>query len=554
MEFRPDHHAEVPHLDLLSWLFADVEVDREKPIFIDTVDESQRLNIHQAVALIRKLIAGLRTIGLKVGDAVCLHAFNHILYSSLYLGIVGAGGCVVGSNPAYASLELEHLLQTTNSKYIIIESDLLDKALPAILSADIPASHIFVFSPGECEDPPVGLRTWEYLLQHGEQDWIQFNNASIAKSTAAALLLTSGTTGLPKAAVISHYAHVAVGVSTEFLEKKKPYDVSYLLSIPQFHSFSVPFVHIAAFRPGRTIYIMRRFDPVRFAKYIHRYQITDTAVVPPMLASLVDSEDASRQLASLRVVYCAGSPLSPVLHRRILSVLHSDAVVTQVWGMTETGWISTFCWPEKDVTGSVGRLVPNMEARVIDGHGNEALAEGVTGEIYVRGPTIMNGYLANPTATADALQDGWLKTGDIGYFEGGKIYIVDRSKELIKVRGWQVSPSELEATLLLHPAILDVAVVGVAMSDEYPGDQLPRAYVVVRPGQCLSERDVEEFVACRMARYKALDGGVVFVTSIPRNGSGKILRRLLSEKMGAERIVAGTVSSMAADRAVEVGT
>lgn len=287
------------------------------------------------------------------------------MYSAIYLGIVGAGGCFVGSNPGYTTAELKHLFSTTNSKYFIIEADLFDKVLPVLLETGTHASRIFIFDTQDFPQPEVGFRSWEFLLQHGERDWVPFEDESTARSTTAALLSTSGTTGPSKAAAISHYAQVASGVSMQS-SIEKPYSVRRLISIPQFHAFAAPIVHISPLKFGYTTYIMRRFDLNMFMRYVDRYEITETAVVPPIIATLVNECTSTHALQTLRLLWCAGSPLSTVLNERMYQQLHKDAIISQVWGMTELGWVSTFDWPEKDWSGSVGKLLPNMEARFVE--------------------------------------------------------------------------------------------------------------------------------------------------------------------------------------------
>ena len=208
--------------------------------------------------------------------------------------------------------------------------------------------------------------------------------------------------------------------------------------------------------------------------------------------------------------------------------------------VTESCCIATmFYHPEDDDTGSVGRLIPNCEVKLIDGEGNDVSAYDVRGEMCIRGPTITSGYFENPKANAESFDsDGYYKSGDIMYCDkkSKKWYIVDRKKELIKVRGFQVAPPELESVLLSHPLIVDVAVIGVKHPSERDVE-LPRAYVVrssVPEGQSLDEKTVKDYCSVRLAKYKELTGGVRFVDSIPKTASGKILKRILREESKAE--------------------
>lgn len=206
-----------------------------------------------------------------------------------------------------------------------------------------------------------GFKCWKRLLRHGEHDWIRISNEMAAKSTIAVLKLTSGTTGLPKAAATSHHALVAAGVAMRSSEKR-PYEVSRLISLPLFHSFGASFVQISAFHYNEPTYIMRRFSAEGFIQALKRFKITETAVVPAMLASIIRQRIPPDMLRSLRRIWCAGSPLSPRLSKAMYELLHEDAVISQIWGMTEFGRITSSEWHEED-DGSVGKLLPNTEAR-----------------------------------------------------------------------------------------------------------------------------------------------------------------------------------------------
>ncbi|KAK0973524.1 hypothetical protein LTR54_017331 [Friedmanniomyces endolithicus] len=246
----------------------------------------------------------------------------------------------------------------------------------------------------------------------------------------------------------------------------------------------------------------------------------------------------TQSLKSIRQATCGAAPLDKEQQARFKDLLAEDAQVTQVWGMTETTCITTmFRWPEDDVSGSVGMLVPHMEAKLVDDDGNNISAYDTRGEICIRGPCVIPGYFENGVAnSASFLPGGWFKTGDVAFCDGRtlKWYIVDRKKELIKVRGFQVAPIELESVLLSHPGIDDAAVIGVHILRE--DGELPRAYIVRRPGigDTLTAEDIRVYMSQKLANYKRLNGGVRFVESIPKNATGKILKRVLKEEAQAE--------------------
>lgn len=317
--------------------------------------------------------------------------------------------------------------------------------------------------------------------------------------------------------------------------------MSRVVATPVFHAAAAPTTHIGALRGGYPTFIMRRFDLNNFLITTEKYDITDAILVPPIaVAILMNPYTKTRPfLKKLKGAGCGAAPLGRDVQAKFHELMDPEAPLTQVWGMTETSCIATcFPYPEHDDTGSVGRLIPNLEAKLIDLDGNNISAYGVRGELCVRGPTVTPGYYKNSEANATSFDsDGWYKTGDVAYCDEAtrKWYIVDRRKELIKVRGFQVAPAELESVLLLHPHIIDVAVIGI----KEPGtdDELPRAYIVRRPtaeGKKLSEEDVKAYVSERLAKYKSLTGGVRFVDSIPKNPTGKILKKVLKEEASKE--------------------
>jgi len=294
---------------------------------------------------------------------VCVHAFNSILYPILYYGIIGAGGVFVGSNPAYKTLELERLISITESKFFITEAGLLDIVLPATKAA-ISLTKTFVLGTDSAEGNLNSCRHWSDLLQHGEKDWLRINDEETAKSTIAVLQSTSGTTGLPKVAASSHYALVASGIGMRE-STVKPYAVTRLISLPLFHSFGASFVQISAFHYGETTYIMRRFNVEEFLGALQQFKISEIAVVPAMLTSIIRQRISPLALRTLRRIWCAGTPLSGELRKATYGFLHEDAIISQVWGMTEFGRITSSDHSDRGDNGSVGRLLPNVEARYI---------------------------------------------------------------------------------------------------------------------------------------------------------------------------------------------
>jgi acyl-CoA synthetase (AMP-forming)/AMP-acid ligase II len=385
---------------------------------------------------------------------------------------------------------------------------------------------------------PQGYKSWQSLLTHGERDWPRFNDLETCRTTPAARLFSSGTTGLPKAATLTHYNFIAQHTLVhEYADK--PYTASRIFCIPMFHASSVPTAHTSALRAGTPTYVLRRFELEPLLASIEKFGITELAVVPPIVVAMLMSPATKKySLKSIKAASCGAAPLAKETQQRFRELLSPDATVTQVWGMTETSCVASMIhYPGDDTTGSVGKLLPCVDAKLVDDEGKDISDYDVRGELCVRGPTIIPGYFENPKANAESYDgDGYFHTGDIAYLsaETGFWYIVDRKKELIKVRGFQVAPPELEAVLLSHPNIIDAAVIGVKDATDKDVEH-PRAYVVARPGAPKpTEQEVKDFLNGKLAKYKALTGGVVFLEAIPKNPSGKILKRMLREMVEAE--------------------
>lgn len=431
-------------------------------------------------------------------------------------------------------------------------------------TVNIPTSRLFILDAPDEAPPRMPFETpdlltysyqsqsWRTLLCHGTAPWTRFDSPALSKETTAAFFFSSGTTGLPKATQITH-ANLVAQHTLVYTPHPRPYHISAVLCIPLFHIGIGPLTHVSMLKDGRTAYIMRRFELESFLKLHAQFQVTECLIVPPIvnaivMSGLADPTDRRYRegcsLRSLRHGLVGAAPLGPVMQRRLQSLMAPGATLGQLWGMTEITCIVTHVRPgtkseDVDYFGSVGTPVPNLELKIVDEDGKDVShVPEVRGEICVRGPTVMKGYFENEEANREAFDDeGYIRSGDIGYVDSktGLWYIVDRRKELIKVRGFQVAPPEIEGVLLSHPGIADAAVIGVKMRVEggpagYEWDERPRAYVVRKAGTVqVQEEEVKDWVLARLARYKTLDAGVRFVDAIPRNASGKILKRILRD-------------------------
>jgi 4-coumarate--CoA ligase len=310
----------------------------------------------------------------------------------------------------------------------------------------------------------------------------------------------------------------------------------------------LPQVLVSAIKEGREMYIMRRFDLVPYLKYHAKYKLTETFMVPPMVVSIVMSGLADEKSpnydpsCSLRTVMngtVGAAPCSADMQQRFHALLNKDATFSQVWGMTETTSMAAIVpWDVarkmgrgemNEGWGNVGKPLPGNQMKLIDENGNDVTESG-RGELCVKGPTVVKGYYENEAGTKASWDDeGYFKTGDVIRIDPktGLLYVTERVKELIKVRGFQVAPAELEGELTAHPEIVDAAVIAKQGDND---SELPKAFIVRRNGAKLNEQQVQAYMKERLAGYKQLTGGVVFVDEIPKSASGKILRRVLREQ------------------------
>jgi 4-coumarate--CoA ligase len=308
-----------------------------------------------------------------------------------------------------------------------------------------------------------------------------------------------------------------------------------------FHVSNVPRAHTSPLRGGMKTYVMRRFELESWLRNIQRFQITEANMVPPMVIQVINSPLTKKySLSSIRNSWVGAAPLAAEPQARYKALLRPDTPFNQVWGMSETSCIATMVhYPEHDPTGSVGRFLPNHDAKLVDDEGRDITDFDVAGELCVRGPLIVKGYFNNLDANKLAWdRDGYFHTGDVAMrkSDNGLWYIVDRKKELIKVRGFQVAPAELEGVLLSHSDVSDAAVIGVTAGGAAgeQGTELPRAYIVLKQGSQVKEADVQAYMRKRLAGYKQLVGGVKFVDAIPKNASGKILKKDLKQMASLE--------------------
>lgn len=353
----------------------------------------------------------------------------------------------------------------------------------------------------------------------------------VEQSDCAAILFSSGTTGRVKGVELTHRNFIST-ISGFYHIRRREEDPVHSISlffIPMFHVFGF-FMLFRCAAIGETLVVMERFDFEKMLAAVERYRVTYMPVSPPLVVALAKS-DLTRKydLGSLRLLGSGGAPLGKEVSESFTARFPGIEVI-QGYGLTETGGAATrMVEPEEtERYGSVGKLSENLEAKIVDPTSGEALPPNQQGELWLRGPTIMRGYVGDGEATAGTLdQDGWLKTGDLCYFDSdGFLYIVDRLKELIKYKAYQVPPAELEHLLQGHPEIADAAVV--PYPDEEAGE-IPMAFIVRKPESNITAQQVMEFIAKQVSPYKKIRR-VAFINAIPKSPAGKILRRELSKQ------------------------
>ncbi|EDV24441.1 uncharacterized protein TRIADDRAFT_56240 [Trichoplax adhaerens] len=486
---------------------------------INTVDgiTGRYITFGQFRDQIRRFGSYLMQNGFRKGDCLAIYSTNVLEYAAVYIGTLYAGGVVTTSNPLYTVRELKHQFDITEAKYVVTNPEFVDNVEE--ICKLVPIKERFII--GELD----GFTSIRNILED-DRLTIRLPARTMAEDVAA-VPFSSGTTGLAKGVCLTHRNIVTAcqaAVSPEQFLLKDP--EIFLCVLPLYHIFGMIVCMLAPIYFGVTVIMLPRFDPQVFLKCVEKYKVTYAPLVPPLVAffakhPMVDKYDISSMWRSS----CGAAPLSKELQQAAEKRLKIK--ILQGYGMTETTG-SGHLNPYNSIRhGSVGHLIPFMKCKVIDVLTGETLGPYKEGEILLKGAMIMKGYLKNEKATQNTIdKDGWLHTGDIGYYDSDEFfYVVDRVKELIKYKAFQVAPAELEALLMTHDNVMDAAVIGVP--DEDCGE-LPKGIVVVKPGA--SAKDILEFVNKKVSPQKKLRGGIEFVKEIPKSASGKILRRVLKER------------------------
>jgi acyl-CoA synthetase (AMP-forming)/AMP-acid ligase II len=522
MIFRsPYPDVQIPNVPLTPFVLRHATRLADKPAIVDGLT-GHGFTYGELAAAVRTVASALAERGLRKGDVLAIYAPNSPEYAVAFHAVVSLGGIVTTVNPAATSEELAYQLNDAGAAYLLTASESLDRAVAA--AAQSPVRELFVF--GDIQ----GYTSFSTLLVGaGVLSDVQIDPSH----DLAALPYSSGTTGLPKGVMQTHANLVANVAQLAGSQTVSEHDTLIGL-VPFFHSYGLTVLMNYALAVGATIVTLPRFEIEQFLQTVESYGVTFAPLAPPTMVTLakhpaVDNFDLSR----LQVIVSGGAPLGVDVTNACRTRVGCH--VKQGFGLTEASPVTHICPTglAESKTGSIGQLLANTECRIVDPESAVELGPDQPGELWIRGPQIMKGYLNRPEATELAITpDGWLRTGDLGFADSdGFFTIVDRLKEMIKYKAHQVAPAELEAMLLSHPAVADAAVI--PSPNEETGE-VPKAYVVLRGDA--TEDELMAYVAARVAPYKKIRR-LEFIDQIPKSASGKILRRILVERERAAMLV-----------------
>nr|AFG26323.1 4-coumarate-CoA ligase [Cinnamomum osmophloeum] len=515
------------HIPLHSYCFQNIHHFADRPCIIDgaTGDIFTYADVELTS---RKVAAGLHHLGVEKGDVIMILLPNCPEFVFAFLGASYRGATTTTANPFYTPQEVSKQAKACNACVVITQSQYVDKLRDLMQESDVKVV---------CIDKAV--EGCMHFSELAEADESELPEVDISPDDVVALPYSSGTTGLPKGVMLTHkglitsVAQQVDGDNPNLYFKKE--DVVLCL-LPLFHIYSLNSVLLCGLRVGAAILIMQKFDIVALMELVQKYKVTIAPFVPPIVLAIAKSPEVDRyDLSSIRTVMSGAAPMGKELED-ILRAKIPNAKLGQGYGMTEAGPVLSMCLafakePFEIKSGSCGTVVRNAELKIVDPETGASLPRNQAGEICIRGSQIMKGYLNDPEATKMTIdKEGWLHTGDIGFVDDDdEIFIVDRLKELIKYKGFQVAPAELEAMLITHPNVADAAVV--PMKDVLAGE-VPVAFVVKSNSSNITEEEIKQFVAKQVVFYKRINR-VFFVDSIPKAPSGKILRKDLRARLAA---------------------
>lgn len=481
------------------------------------VCDDERFTYAQLNERVNRLAHSLMKMGVARRDNVAIMLQNCSQYVEIYFALAKIGAVAVPLNFMLKGKGLEFLINNSEARVLFLEGGTRRQVESVRSSLTSIRSDGFILVG---DDVPEGYVSYEGMVSSGTA---QEPEIPVGEEDDLIILYTSGTTGLPKGIVLTHKVRL-----TYFqwcgLEYGMLFDGVHLVTTPLYHNVAC-FLSQTQFYTGGKVVIMRKFDPGRCAGLIEQEQITSTFMVPTQLNLLLELSAAERgNLSTVSSLITGAAPLATRTKEKIIELFNCD--LHEMYGLTETGLITNM--KPKDALRKircVGQPFFHMEMRVVDEHG-EDVPEGEVGEIIGRGPLLLRTYYNNPKAYHDAMRDGWFYSGDLGRVDDeGFLYLVDRKKDMICSGGVNIYPADIEEILHSHPKIHESAVIGIP--DDKWGESV-LAMVVLRPGQSLTEEEVIRYCKDNMASYQA-PKSVQFIEALPRNPSGKVLKRELRE-------------------------
>ena len=520
-----------PTISLPDYVMKDFLSDenRLQPAVVDGVS-GLKYTFQDLYSLTQSFAITLRKLGIGPNDCVAIMSPNHVNYFVAFHAVALSGAFSTMLNPQYTVDEMKYVFQITKPKVLIYHSSLHDRVSAA--ASILGKVNLISIDKNEGIIPDINSlsKVNRHLIGISQKTKVDPN-------AILTIPFSSGTTGKPKGVILTHQNVVSNCIQIKIMEevnwKQNNKRNVMLIPLPFYHIYGMNFALCSSISTGAMLVTMPSFELSKFLELIQNYGVHHMHVVPPVVLALAKHPlVAQYDLKSLKSITSGAAPLGKELQMACAKRLNCH--VKQGWGMTELSPIGAISRTDPVVPGSSGPIAPGSYAMIADPVTGEILPPTSEGEVLISGPQVMQGYYQNEAATKETIRpDGFLRTGDIGKFdEQGELFITDRCKELIKYKGFQVPPAELEAVIMTMESVTDAIVIPVL--DEEAGE-VPRAYVIRKEGSTVTEEDIKAYVASKVSPHKKLRGGVRFTDKIPRSLSGKLLRRIQIEIDRAEQ-------------------